>query len=213
MRSLTHFDLWENHGECLLVACFWAREEGELELPSWLCQGWVLPEHPNCPQWYSDKGWAADVTYCDFSRAFEIFSHSVLVYMLGCYSLGGGPPGQLGLEHLSCGERLKDQGWFILEMTRLWVHLTATLDIQRTETGSSQWNVMGRCKTTGKNENKRGSVFSFTWFAWFSGRFLPSGQLCRGTGSQAAQGVCAVSVLKGFQDSTGQIPEQTRWIT
>ena len=33
------------------------------------------------------------------------------------------------------------------------------------------------------------------------------------TGAQVAQGGCAVSVLGGFQDPTGQNPEQPGWIS
>ncbi|KAK4827161.1 LOW QUALITY PROTEIN: hypothetical protein QYF61_015115, partial [Mycteria americana] len=76
---------------------------------------------------WMDEGWAADVIYCDFSRVFDTFSCYVLVYKLGYYSLDGGPPGWLGLEHLSCRVRLRDWGWFSLETRRLWGHLTGAL--------------------------------------------------------------------------------------
>lgn len=71
---------------------------------------------------WMDEGWAADVIYCHFSRAFGPFSCCVLVYKLSYHSLDGQPPGWLELEHLSCRVRLRDQGWFSQEIRRFWGH-------------------------------------------------------------------------------------------
>ena len=95
---------------------------------------------------WMDEGWAADIISCEFSRAFDTFSCYVLVYKLSCYSLDGGPPGRLWLEHLSYRVRLRDWGWFSLE-TRFWGHLTAAPAMHgvthKTKTSSSQWHMLG----------------------------------------------------------------------
>lgn len=36
-----------------------------------------------------------------------------------------GSPGQLGLEHSPCEEKLRDQDWFSLQKRQLWEYLTA----------------------------------------------------------------------------------------
>lgn len=91
--------------------------------------------------WMGER-FAADVIYCDFSRAFDTVSCCVLVYKLGCYSPDGEAPGWLGREHLSCRVKLRDWDWFSLVTRRLWGHLTAAPGIygvtQKTKPSLSQ---------------------------------------------------------------------------
>lgn len=67
-----------------------------------------------------DEGWAADVIYCHFSRAFDTFLSCVLVYERSYHSLDGGPSGWLELEHLSCSISLRGWGCFSQEIRRFW---------------------------------------------------------------------------------------------
>lgn len=61
-----------------------------------------------------NEGWAADIIYHRFSRAFDTFFSCVLVNNLSYHRMDGGPPGWLELEHLSCSMRLR--GWFSQEI-------------------------------------------------------------------------------------------------
>jgi len=115
--SRNHFDFWENHGqfplehvsghekeEKMIGRSLHGSTKGGCHLSSLTAFGDTMTA-------WMDEGWAANVIYCDFRRAFDTFSCYDLVYKLDCYSLDGGPPGLLGLEHWSCRVRMRDWGY------------------------------------------------------------------------------------------------------
>lgn len=69
---------------------------------------------------WMNEGWATDVIYCHFSRAFDTSLSCVLVYELSYHSLDESPSGCLEQEQLSCSMRLRAWGWFSQGMRRFW---------------------------------------------------------------------------------------------
>lgn len=82
---------------------------------------------------------------------------------------GGGTLQEMleGLEHLCCGERLRELGWLSLEQSRLWGMESMPVNTsregaKRMEPGSSQWCLVTGPETTGTNWTTGGSL----WTPW-----------------------------------------------